>query len=159
MKTAFVLLLLSAWAIRAAETTIIYDGVVSKIEGALPEQDDLWLTTSDLTRASRFVLKPEGACLDELCVPIPKGRERAFLRRSRGADYFNLAELARVLRQPIARAETSQIWLFGPRPEAQMKVLETLEAPDFTLPDWKGAPRSLRDFRGKKVLLITWASW
>ncbi|MBI3853814.1 MAG: redoxin domain-containing protein [Verrucomicrobia bacterium] len=32
-------------------------------------------------------------------------------------------------------------------------------APDFTLPDLKGKAHSLSDFRGKKVLLITWASW
>jgi hypothetical protein len=32
--------------------------------------------------------------------------------------------------------------------------------PDFTLPDiWTGKPVSLSDFRGKKVLLIHFASW
>jgi len=159
MKALLALLFLSAWGIHAAETTVIYDEAVSKLESAVPEKEDLWLTTADLTRASRFVLKPKGACLDELCVPITKGRERAFLRRASGTDYFNLAELARVLRQPIARDEPNQVWLFGPRPQARMKVLESLEAPDFTLPDWERTPRSLRDFRGKKVLLITWASW
>ncbi len=72
MKALLLLLFLCAWALHAAETTIIYDGTVSKLDAALPEQDNLWLTSADLTRASRFVLKPEGACLDELCVPIPK---------------------------------------------------------------------------------------
>jgi peroxiredoxin len=35
----------------------------------------------------------------------------------------------------------------------------SLEAPDFTLPDVSGTPHSLSDYRGKKVLLATWASW
>jgi peroxiredoxin len=34
-----------------------------------------------------------------------------------------------------------------------------MEAPDFTLPDLRGRLHSLRDQRGKKTLLIAWASW
>ncbi|MCZ6597977.1 MAG: redoxin domain-containing protein [Planctomycetota bacterium] len=32
-------------------------------------------------------------------------------------------------------------------------------APDFALPDRHGNLVRLSDFRGKKVLLYTWASW
>jgi cytochrome oxidase Cu insertion factor (SCO1/SenC/PrrC family) len=32
-------------------------------------------------------------------------------------------------------------------------------APDFTLPDVDGRPRSLGDFRGKVLLLFFWATW
>ena len=38
-------------------------------------------------------------------------------------------------------------------------ALEGLEAPDFTLPDLDGVPRTLSELRGKKVFLATWASW
>jgi len=37
--------------------------------------------------------------------------------------------------------------------------LRSLEAPDFTLPDLDGKLHSLSDYRGKKVLLMSWASW
>ena len=33
------------------------------------------------------------------------------------------------------------------------------KAPNFTLPDINGKQHSLADFKGKKILLITWASW
>jgi peroxiredoxin len=32
-------------------------------------------------------------------------------------------------------------------------------APDFTLPDLEGRLHSLRDYRGRKVFLCSWASW
>ncbi|TCS72067.1 peroxiredoxin family protein [Effusibacillus lacus] len=30
---------------------------------------------------------------------------------------------------------------------------------DFSLPDLNGKPVSIREYRGKKVLIIMWASW
>ena len=42
---------------------------------------------------------------------------------------------------------------------SQKGYLTTLEAPDFRLPDMNGKLHALSDFRGKKVLLLTWASW
>jgi hypothetical protein len=151
--------LLIPLALCAAETTVVYDGVVTKVREALPAEPDLWLTLPDLTQVSGFVLKAQGACLNELCVPIPKQREQAFLRRQARRKWFNLSELARILRQPVVHEIANSIWLFGSRPDPRMKYIDTLDAPNFTLPDWKGAARSLADFRGKKVLLVTWASW
>jgi hypothetical protein len=50
-------------------------------------------------------------------------------------------------------------WYFGARTEEQNSFTKSLVAPNFTLPDMNGKRHSLRDFRGKKVLLLTWASW
>ena len=38
-------------------------------------------------------------------------------------------------------------------------ALTSLEAPDFALPDPSGRMHRLSDYRGKKVFLVTWASW
>ena len=156
---AIALFVLAAAALSASETTVIYDGAISSLSDAVSEPENLWVTLPDLTRTTRFVLKPQGACLDEFCVPIPKSHSAAFLRNDHNQKLFNLAELARTLKQPAIHDESNAIWLFGSRPQSLMQAANTLEAPDFTLPDWKGTPRSLHDFRGKRVLLITWASW
>lgn len=158
----FVVFTLLLWASKvsaASELTVIYDGTISTVREALSGQEDLWLTLPTLTRVSGFVVKPQGACLDELCIPIPKARKSAFLRQARGQRWFNLSELARVLHQPVVYDRPNNTWLFGARPDVRRKYLTTLDAPNFTLPDWRGRTRSLADFRGKKVLLITWASW
>jgi len=153
------LILCTAAAVSASEITLIYNGATSSLTDAVSEPRNLWLTLPDLTRATGFILKPQGACLDEFCVPIPKSREAAFLRSGGNGKLFNVAELARTLKQPVIHDDAYSVWLFGSRPESLMKMANTLEAPDFTLPDWKGTPRYLHDFRGKRVLLITWASW
>jgi hypothetical protein len=51
------------------------------------------------------------------------------------------------------------VWSIGEAAPARRAAMESLEAPDFTLPDLDGRPHSLRDYRGKKVFLVSWASW
>jgi len=56
-------------------------------------------------------------------------------------------------------SERRDVWALGAPPEERNAALEGLEAPDFTLPDVDGTPRTLSVLRGKKVFLATWASW
>ncbi len=140
---------------------VIYDGAVTELRAPSPspQSKDLWVTLAELKRATGFVVKPQGVCRDELCFPLPKQRKGDFLVQRGKATWFNLSAFARLVNQPVAHDEKLAVWCFGPRPEAQNGYLETLEAPNFTLPDRSGRLHSLADFRGKKVLLITWASW
>ena len=77
---------------------IIYAGRVSEIGGAKAEGDNLWLSNADLTSASGWELKPHGACMGDVCIPIPPAHAPEFVRDS-GRE-FNLAALARHLGQP-----------------------------------------------------------
>jgi cytochrome oxidase Cu insertion factor (SCO1/SenC/PrrC family) len=63
------------------------------------------------------------------------------------------------VKQPSAYDAKHQVWVFGPRSDHQNAFVASLAAPNFTLPDMNGKMHSLSDFRGKKVLLVTWASW
>lgn len=149
----------------APHTTVIFDGKPTELATASPitNSSDLWVTLADLTRATGFVVKPQGVCREELCFPLPSARKSEFLiARGTGASkvqWFNLSAFARLLHQPVAHDDMLATWYFGPRPEAQNTYLRSLEAPNFTLPDMDGRPHSLSDFRGKKVLIVTWASW
>ena len=73
--------------------------------------------------------------------------------------WFNVSEFARLIHQPGAYDEAQSVWYFGLRPDERDGFISSLEAPDFTLPDSGLRMRSLSEFRGKKVLLVTWASW
>lgn len=147
-------------SVRGEETraTIIYDDRVSEISAANEEAGQLWIMSADLKRATGFALKPQGVCRDELCFPMPKAREREFVRKSAGKSWFNLVAFAQLVEQPIAHDEGLSVWYFGLRSDQRL-LLSSLKAPDFTLPDMNGKTHSLSDSRGKKVLLLTWASW
>jgi AhpC/TSA family len=136
---------------------IIYAERLSRVNGAKAEGDDLWLERADLTTASGWQLKPEGACKGDVCVPIPPAREAEFIRD--GGASFNLAALARQLGQPVVHDDKSGVWYFGEAAANRRATLASRQAPDFELPDLDGKMHRLADYRGKKVLLAAWASW
>jgi hypothetical protein len=143
----------------AADTpaTIVYDDVATKVNVS-EESGQLWTTTADLKRASGFELKPQGVCRAELCFPVPKARQQEFVRKEPGGTWFNLTAFAQLVHQPVAHDQGLATWYFGLRSD-QRQGLASLRAPNFTLPDIDGKMHSLSDFRGKKVFLVTWASW
>lgn len=158
------LMVINSFAAETVRRVVIYDNLATEI-GPPPaspisvDNNDLWVTLADLKRATKFVLKPQGVCRDQLCFPIPKKRRAAFLSQQGSVTWFNLSEFARLLRQPVAHDDESSIWYFGPRAEEQNSYLGSFIAPNFKLPDMNGKLHSLSEFRGKKVLLLTWASW
>jgi hypothetical protein len=138
---------------------MIYDGVTTEVGVASNSLTDLWITTSDLTRATRFVIKPQGVCRDELCFPLPKNRKAEFVLKKGATTWFNLSEFAKLINQPVVTDQKNGVWYFGARAAERNGGLASFSAPNFTLPDLNGKLHSLSDFRGKKVLLVTWASW
>jgi hypothetical protein len=138
---------------------IIYDSVAAEVAALTEIPEGLWITAGDLKRATRLELKPEGVCSEKLCFPIPEARKKDFLITRSGTSWFNLTAFAQLVKQPVAHDVKHGVWYFGPRPDVQNSYLANLTAPDFRLPDLEGKMHSLSDFRGKKVLLITWGSW
>ncbi len=51
------------------------------------------------------------------------------------------------------------VFSFGEIPAIRSAAAASGEAPDFALPDRTGKIVHLSDFRGRKVFLVTWASW
>jgi hypothetical protein len=115
----------------------------------------LWLSGGDFKRVTGFERKPEGFCKGEQCYPVPSARKAEF----ENAGRYNLAALAELIGQPMVADEAHQVWCFGEAAENRKRALTSLEAPDFSLPDLEGRMHSLSEHRGKKILLVSWASW
>jgi len=111
------------------------------------------LDPADVEIALGWKLAPEGLCRGSVCIPV---RDRASLVASGGLD---LEAFAALLGRPLAVDLEERVAALGENAGDRAAALRTLEAPDFTLPDLTGRLHSLSDHRGKKVLLIAYASW
>ncbi|MDX1384386.1 MAG: redoxin domain-containing protein, partial [Thermoanaerobaculia bacterium] len=134
-------------------------GRTTSVERTLADPTDLWVVPADLTRINDFVLKPEGACIDDLCVPIRQDRDSDIFVTRDGQGWINVTELADRLEQAWVSDADARVWSFGDIPYTRKDFLDRAMAPDFTLPDREGRPVRLADFRGKKVMILSWASW
>ena len=139
-------------------TTILTTSATSELS-ATSEGESLWVTASDLTNITGYELKPEGFCKGDLCIPVPPGREAELLRESDEATAIDLAAFWRYLDAAVVHDESGDTGALGEPPDDRGLRLDSLEAPDFTLPDAAGTLHSLSDYRGQKVLLAAWASW
>jgi hypothetical protein len=148
----------ASWA-QGEPATVLYLDRAERVERTLPDPTDLWIPGGELERVNGFTLKPEGACLDDLCVPVSAQGDDPILARSDGETWFSLTAFARRLHQGFVADPERRIWSFSPIPVAQAPYLSQALAPDFELPDRRGRPVRLSELRGKKVLLLTWASW
>ena len=104
------------------------------------------VSAAELERASGWVVKPEGLCRDERCIPFA----------SSGGD-IALSDVAAALDAPLVAEPRFGLWALGP--EIGGQALATAAFPDITLPDLEGRPFRLASLRGQKVLLVAWASW
>jgi hypothetical protein len=111
----------------------------------------LFASPADAEMVTGWILKPEGMCRDELCVPLTGDA-----RRDGNVD---IAAFWRTLGNPVLSDQRGDVWVLGTAAEHRASALSGLEAPDFTLPDLAGVPHTLSALTGKKVFLTTWASW
>jgi hypothetical protein len=132
-----------------AGVTVLYNDRTVQLAQVRPDSKDLWVRAGDLPRVNEFTLKPQGACRADMCIPVPKVLK--------SGPWFNLTGFARRLHQ--ASVHESGVWSFGEMPVVRGDFYRSRIAPDFAVPDRKGGTVHLSDFRGKKVLVITWASW
>lgn len=135
-----------------ASWTLIDETRETKVEAGAAAGTPL-LSPAALHAAFGFELKPEGLCKGDACFPV---RDRSALVRPGGIELGAFAEL---LGRPLAMDTEERFAVLGASPTERAEHLASLHAPDFTLPDLSGKLHSLSEQRGKKVLLIAYASW
>lgn len=109
--------------------------------------NSLEMSLAELHRATGWEIKPEGACKDVRCVPLPDG-----IVTDGTVDVAAFAA-----RMGMGVVEGDGVWAVGP--ESGGRALASAELPEITLPDRDGRPFSLGSLRGTKVVLLAWASW
>jgi hypothetical protein len=113
--------------------------------------DDFEIDEAAFAEHTGWVLKPEGACKGELCVPLPDD-----VRGTSGR--LDPRVLSERLGMPLVHDEEHDVWALGPA-VVSGHALESATPPDVELEDVDGNPFRLSSLHGKKVLLVAWASW
>lgn len=134
-------------------TWTLLDGNERHTLEATTRDERIWIAADALHAALGWQLKPEGLCRGDVCIPV---RDRASLVSDGSLD---LAAFATLLDRPLACDVGARMAVLGESAGERASALATLEAPDFTLPDLTGQEHSLSQYRGKKVLLVAYASW
>ncbi len=128
--------------------TLLDDDRVTTIEVAV-DGETVRLSPPAIRAALGWELKPEGLCRDGTCIPL----------RGASAGDVDLVALAAALDRPLAIDVAERTAVLGASAAARGARLASLDAPDFALPDLAGRTHRLTDYRGRKVLLLAWASW
>ncbi len=135
-------------------TTVLYQGKTIKLTetGA---GESLLVSSKDLTRINGFELKPEGACLDDICVPVTE----ALFKKQDGKTWFDLSAFADLLEQPFVADTEARVWSFAEVPARRERMTADAIAPDFAVKDRRGNLITKDGLKGKKAMIVTWASW
>lgn len=129
---------------------VLFGDRAATLENVTVDQG-LWIQAKDLPKANGFTLKPEGACVDEICIPVPKSMTKG--------GRFHLSGFAKKIGQAEVHEPQAGAWSYGEIPVLRGRDFARGIAPDFALRDRKGREIRLGNYKGKKVLLLTWASW
>jgi hypothetical protein len=111
--------------------------------------DRLDIDAGTFEAGTGWQIKPEGACKGDVCVPLD--------RSAGAANGFDLTSTAD--RLGMAIVADGGLWSIGPE-SLGGRSLTTAEAPELTLPDvLTGQDVSLSSFRGRKVVIASWAPY
>jgi hypothetical protein len=129
--------------------TVLYGEHAVALDKVRNVDQNLWVQSKDLPRINEFEVKPQGACRADVCIPLSK--------TLKNGDWFNLTGFAQKIGESVVTEK--DVYSFGEIPVLRGAFYNSRIAPDFAVPDRQGKVVHLSDFRGKKTLVITWASW
>ncbi len=135
-------------------TTVLYQGKRVTLSETGPG-DTLLVRPEDLASINGFELKPEGACYNDLCIPLGKD----LLVEQAGRQWFDLCAFANLLEQPWVADTDARVWSFAEIPAKRERTMVNALAPDFEVTDRTGKVVRMTDLKGKKALIVTWSSW
>ncbi len=115
--------------------------------------DRVLITPDALEAETGWVLKPEGLCRGPVCVPV---RDRDALVVDGAID---VAAFAAALHRPVVVDASVGVVAIGVPAAERVAAMESLEAPDFELPDVEDQPFRYSSIGKRKKVVVTWASW
>jgi len=107
----------------------------------------LSVPVGEFEKGTGWAIKPEGACLGEICVPLADA-----------VTHGNVDVEIVATRLGMPLVHHSGVWALGPA-SLSGHTLPSAVAPELQLPDVNGKMFSLSSLRGQKVLIVSWAPY
>ena len=108
------------------------------------------VSVDQFTDHTGWQAQPAGLCQGELCVPAP--------RSLRADGTINITAAAEALGMPLVHDDEHGVWALGPA-TLNRKALASAQAADPMLLTRDGETFRLSSLRGRRVLLVAWASY
>jgi hypothetical protein len=118
--------------------------------GAAVVLDELFVPADRFAAETGWEPKPEGLCRGELCVPAPDAL--------RDGDVVDVRAAAARLGMPLVEDPHRGLWAVGPATLGG-RALDTAVCPELVLRDRHGKDVALTSLRGRKAIMVAWASW
>ena len=115
--------------------------------------ETLLVDAVEFAAATGWLLKPEGLCRGDVCIP------RSLWPDMEAHGRIDLSLFAAAVSQPVVVDPASAIVAIGTSAITRHRALESLDAPQFTADGLDGEPIALSDYAGRKKVIVTFASW
>jgi hypothetical protein len=133
------------------QATIVTDETATV--AAVADGDRVLIEPSALPDALGWEWKPEGLCRGDVCIPV---RDHAQVVVGGNLD---VGAVATALGRLVVVDAAAGIVAVALAKESRREALREQHAPAFTLPDLDGVEHGLDEWRGKKKLLVAFATW
>ncbi len=125
----------------------------ARVVDARIDGDRVLVAPEAIEAGTGWGLEPEGLCRATVCVPV---RDRDALVAD---GWIDVEAFAAVLRRPVVADPAEGVVALGVPAAERVAAMESLEAPDFELPDVDDRPFRFSSLGARKKLVVTWASW
>jgi hypothetical protein len=103
----------------------------------------------DFTARTGWTAKPQGLCQGDVCVPTPDA--------IKADGMLDATVISERLHMPLVHDGAHGLWALGPASGG--RALASAGASDPVLKDRNGDSFSLSSLRGRRVIMVAWASW
>jgi hypothetical protein len=112
--------------------------------------ESLDVSPQEFAEETGWVIKPEGACKADVCVPLGL--------RDDSAGGFDAVATAERLGMAVVHDADAGLWAIGPE-SLNGHALVSAQAPELVLDDIDGNEFRLSSLRGQKVVIVSWAPY
>jgi hypothetical protein len=131
---------------------LLHDDSEFSIDG-FTESKELYVDLEQFEEATGWHLDDRGLCKDERCIPV--GNADSITKD----NAIRLRQFSELVGCAYASNLDPSVAAIGPEYDQYTSMIESTDAPDFSLPNLEGDQISLSNFEGNKIFLLVWASW